>query len=146
MHCACSSLQRLFQGRVDLPRVQTRCRSARRPTDPTSDVFEDLLIELDECATCTILGRHFERVSVSAHVRDKYKILMADCEFAVVSGRTRRLFPRVRFHFWPQRRHHTCILFLSCELPRSRSRQNSREPKRQTSVSSSLLEYDLKSR
>ena len=48
MHCACSSQQRLFQGREDLPRVQTRCRSARRPTDPTSDVFEDLLIELDE--------------------------------------------------------------------------------------------------
>ena len=91
-------------------------------------------------------GRHFERVSVPAHVRDKYRILMADREFAVVSGHTRRLFPRVCFHFWPQRRHHTCILFLSCKLPRNRSRQNSREPKRQTSVSSLLLEYDLKSR
>ena len=34
MHCACSSLQHLFQGRVDLPRVQTRCRSARRPHWP----------------------------------------------------------------------------------------------------------------
>ena len=99
-----------------------------------------------QCTTCTILGRHFERVSVPAHVRDKYKILMADREFPVVSGRTRRLFPRVRFQFWPQRRHHTCILFLSCELPRSRSRQNSSEPERQTSVSSILLEYDLKSR
>ena len=99
-----------------------------------------------ECATCTILGRHFERVSVPAHVRDKYKILMADREFAVVSGHTRRLFARVCFHFWQQRRHHTCILFLSCKLPRNRSRQNSREPKRQTSVSSLLVEYDLKSR
>ena len=28
--------------------IQTRCRSARRPTDPTSDVFEDLLTERDE--------------------------------------------------------------------------------------------------
>ena len=93
-----------------------------------------------------MLGRHFERVLVPAHVRDKYKILMADREFAVVSGHTRRLFPPVRFHFWPQRRHHTGILFLSCKLPRNRSRQNSREPKRQTSVSSLLLEYDLKSR
>ena len=99
-----------------------------------------------QCATCTILGRHFERVSVPAHVRDKYKILMADREFAVVSGHTGRLFPRVCFHFWPQRRHHTGILFLSCKLPRNRPRQNSREPKRQTSVSSLLLEYDLKSR
>ena len=71
---------------------------------------------------------------------------MADREFAVVSGHTRRLSPRVCFHFWPQRRHHTCILFLSCKLPRNQSRQNSREPKRQTSVSSLLLEYDLKSR
>ena len=43
---------------------------------------------------------HFERVSIPAHVRDKYKILMAAREFAFVSGRTRRLFPRVRFHFW----------------------------------------------
>ena len=90
--------------------------------------------EWDECkkvvfaqwTNCTILGRHFERVSVPAHVRDKYKILMADRELAFVSGRTRRLFPRVRFHFWPQRRRYTCILFLSCELRRSRSRQNSR--------------------
>ena len=115
---------------------------------------------------CTILWRRFERVSVPAHVRDTYKIKMADCELAVVSGRTRRLFPRVRFYFWLQRRHHTGILFLSCEFQRSRSRlrnrsflpnvlpcgfvrdlgQNSREPKRQTSFSSLLLEYDLKSR
>ena len=36
---------------------------------------------------------------------------MADSESAVVSGRTRRLFPRPRFHFWQQRRHYTCILF-----------------------------------
>ena len=43
---------------------------------------------------CMILGRHFERVSLPAHVRDKYKILMADREFAVVSGRSRRLFPQ----------------------------------------------------
>ena len=99
-----------------------------------------------QCATCTILGRHFERVSVPAHVPDKYNILMADREFAVVSGHTRRLFPRVCCHFWPQRRHHTGFLFLSCKLPRNRSRQNCREPKRQTSVSSLLLEYDLKSR
>ena len=79
---------------------------------------------------CTILGRHFGRVSVPAHVRDKYKILMADRELAFVSGRARRLFPRVRFHFWPQRRRYTCILFLSCELPRSGSRQNRRARQR----------------
>ena len=90
---------------------------------------------------CTILGRHFERVSVPAHVRDKYKILMADRELAFVSGRTRRLFPRVRFHFWPQRRRYTCILFLSCELRRSRSRQNSRA--RQSTDPGSSLAFDL---
>ena len=55
---------------------------------------------------------------------------MADRELAFVSGRTRRLFPRVRFHFWPQRRRYTCIFFLSCELPRSRSRRNSRARQR----------------
>ena len=55
---------------------------------------------------------------------------MADRELAFVSGRARRLFPRVRFHFWPQRRRYTCILFLSCELPRSRSRQKSRARQR----------------
>ena len=90
---------------------------------------------------CTILGRHFERVSVPAHVRDKYKILMADRELAFVSGRTRRLFPRVRFHFWPQRRRFTCILFLSCELRRSRSRQNSRAC--QSTDPGSSLAFDL---
>ena len=62
--------------------------------------------------------------------RDKHKILMADRELPFVSGRARRLFPRVHFHFWPQRRRYTCILFLSCELPRSRSRQNSRARQR----------------
>ena len=55
---------------------------------------------------------------------------MADRELAFVSGRARRLFPRVRFHFWPQRRRYTCILFLSCELPRSGSRQNRRARQR----------------
>ena len=91
-----------------------------------------------ECAICTILGRHFERGSAPAYVRDKYKILMTDREFTVVSGCARGLFPRIRFHFWPQRRHHTGILFLSCELPSSRSRQNSREPIRRASVYSLL--------
>ena len=62
---------------------------------------------------CTILGRHFERVSVPAHVRDKYKILMADRELEFISGCTRRLFPRVRFHFWPQRR----LIFSRCSMP-----------------------------
>ena len=88
-----------------------------------------------------ILGRHFERVSVPAHVRDKYKILMADRELAFVSGRTRRLFPRVRFHFWPHRRRYTCILFLSCELRRSGSRQDSRA--RQSTDPGSSLAFDL---
>ena len=38
---------------------------------------------------------------------------------------------RVSFRFWPQRRRlYTCILFLSCALPRSRSRQNSRARQR----------------
>ena len=55
---------------------------------------------------------------------------MADRQVAFVSGRARRLFLRVRFHFWPQRRRYTCILFLSCERPRSRSRQNSRARQR----------------
>ena len=68
--------------------------------------------------------------SRARQVQDDVKILMADREFAVVSGRSRRLFPRVRFHFWRQRRRFTCILFLSCELPRSRSRQNSRARQR----------------
>ena len=79
---------------------------------------------------CMILGRHFERVSVSTHLCDKCKILMADCELAFVSGLAARLFSRVRFHFWPPRRRYTCILFLSCNFQRSRSRQNSRARQR----------------
>ena len=95
--------------------------------------------------TCTILGRHFGRVSVPVHMRDKYKILMADREFAVVSGHTRRLFPRVHFQFWPQRRHYTGILFLPFKLPRGRSRQKG---KSQNAKRQFLLYFwdDLKSR
>ena len=92
---------------------------------------------------CTILGRHFGLVSVPAYVRDKYKILMADRELAFVSGRARRLFPRVRFHFWPQRRRYSCILFLSCELPRSRSRQHSRARQRTEPLRPVNLKLDL---
>ena len=72
-------------------------------------------------------------------MRYKYKILMADREFAVVSGHTRRLFPRVRFHFWPQRRHHTGILFLPCKLPRGRSRQKGKSQNAKRQVSTLLL-------
>ena len=58
---------------------------------------------------------------------------MDDREFALVSGRKRRLFRRVLFHFWPQRSRYTGILFLVCELPRSCSRPNSRAPAKRTS-------------
>ena len=60
---------------------------------------ETPIILTHQWTDCTILGRHFERISVSAHVRDKYKIQMADLELAFFPGRTRRLFPQVRFHF-----------------------------------------------
>ena len=105
-----------------------QARSKRNCARPTRGPVERRF--LIEWTDCRILGRHFGRVSVPAHVHDKYKVLMADRELAFVSGRARRLFPRVRFHFWPQRRRYTCILFLSCDLPRSRSRQNSRARQR----------------
>ena len=89
--------------------------------------------------------RNFEWVSKPADVRDKYKILMpvvmVDRELAFVSGRTRRLFPRVRLQFWPQRRRYTYILFLPCELPHSRSRQDSRA--HQSTGPGSSLAFDL---
>ena len=65
-------------------------------------------------------------------------------ELAFVSGRARRLFPRVRFHFWPQRRRYTCILFLSCELPHSRSRQNRRARQRTDPLRPVNLKLELR--
>ena len=56
---------------------------------------------------CTIIGRHFESVSVPAHVHHKYKILAAQenssLEFALISGRKEDAIPvsffcRVNFH------------------------------------------------
>ena len=61
---------------------------------------------------CTILGRHFERVSVPAHVCDKHKILMADREFAFVSGQTRRL--SVEFAFISGRKGDAIPVSLFC--------------------------------
>ena len=81
-------------------------------------------------ATCTILGRHFERVSVPAHVRDKYKILMADREFPVVSGHTRRL---------PYCYYYLRVLYFanfcdSQKIAKLSTRKNFYQPKRHSGV------------
>ena len=112
-----------------------------------SDFWRWFSHEGAQCATCAILGRHFEWASVAAHVHDKYKTKWRIASsLSLVAAQEGSSLDFASISGCEGRRHHTGILFLSCELPRSRSRQNSREPKRQTSVSSSLLEYDLKSR